>query len=83
MVVGGGRNSESVIRRRRFKKGTYEVVLVTPSIVSDQEFRSFWIKFIGDTVLFGRGSDVSMAIYSFLFVRARIVIMHSGSCHSA
>nr|AEE61416.1 unknown [Dendroctonus ponderosae] len=55
VFIGGWGNSKSIIRKNRTKPDVAEVP--TPNILSDGEFRGFWIRWDDGTITVGREGD--------------------------
>lgn len=57
VFIGGWKNSKSVIRKNRSKPDVAE--LDTPNILSDGEFRGFWIRWDGPMITVGHEGQVA------------------------
>jgi hypothetical protein len=56
IFIGGWKNTKSVIRRNRVKPD--KAVVNTPNILSDAEYRGFWISWGGGLVEVGKEKEV-------------------------
>ena len=61
VVIGGWNNRKSVIREKKqgSDKGAVEVGGLTPGILSDKEYRTFWIKTTSGTISVGKGGETA------------------------
>jgi hypothetical protein len=57
VFIGGWGNSKTVIRRNREKPD--KAVAETPDILSDAEYRGFWIRWAGGSVAVGKEGEVA------------------------
>lgn len=64
IVIGGLGNTKTLIRRDTHKDDFVEKE--TPEALSEDEFRGFWIKFLGGTIRVGKEKEVKFKIVFIL-----------------
>jgi hypothetical protein len=57
IVIGGSENAKTVIRRSNVQPD--KAVVYTPNILSNEEYRGFWIRYKGGLVEVGKEMEVT------------------------
>lgn len=57
IIIGGAENTKSVIRRKNVQPD--KAVVYTPHILSNEDYRGFWIRYKGGLVEVGKEMEVT------------------------